>query len=137
MTYKDNTPTYNVNRNVTNFKDFTKNIDCEEWKLKKLRRGFKPNSEEQQHVGNQKLKFNKTTRKWDEVNPDLVDDKIDAINKMEESKKEKKYEFLDEHPKYEELKKRIKELNDLSKEIGKSLIGGRDYVQEYITDEVN
>lgn len=79
MTYKDNTPTFNVNRKVVNFKDFSKNVDCEEWKLKKLKRGFKPNSEDQQHIGNQRWKFNKTTRKWDDLSPDMVDDKIEAI----------------------------------------------------------
>lgn len=82
MTYKDNTPTFNVNRKVVNFKDYLKNVDCEEWKLKKIKRSFKPNSEEQQHVGNAKWKFNKVTRKWDDVNPDLVDDKIDAIRQF-------------------------------------------------------
>ena len=86
MTYKDNTPTYNVNRNVANFKDFTNNIDCEEWKLKKIRRQFKPNSEDQQHIGNGRWKFNKVTHKWDEVNPDLVDDKIDAIEALKDKK---------------------------------------------------
>jgi hypothetical protein len=80
MTYKDNTPTYNVNRNVVNFKDFCDNKDCEDWKLKKMKRQSKPNSEDQQHLGNSKWKFNKVTRKWDEVNPDLLNDKIDAID---------------------------------------------------------
>ena len=43
MTYKDNQPTFNVNRKVVNFKDFNK--DAEEVELKKIKRQNKPNSE--------------------------------------------------------------------------------------------
>ncbi len=79
MNYKDTRPSYNVNSRVANFKDFTDNIDCEDWKLNKMKRQSKPNSEDQQHIGNMKWKYNKVTHKWDEVNPDLLDDKLDAI----------------------------------------------------------
>lgn len=88
---------------------FSKYLECEEWELKKLQNGTKPNSsDEQQHIGNKKWKYNKITRKWDDLSPAEVKDKIEAIEELEESKKEKKYEFLDEHPKYEELKKGLK-----------------------------
>ena len=78
--------TYNVNRRVANFGDFTANIGAEKEELKKVRRSTKPNSEDQQHIGNGRWKFNKVTRKWDEVNPDLVDDKIDAIEALKDKK---------------------------------------------------
>jgi hypothetical protein len=79
MTYKDNTPTYNSgNRNVANFNDFCDK--CEDSKLKSIKRSTKPNSpDEQQFIGNKKMKFNPATRKWDDLSPDMVDDKIDAI----------------------------------------------------------
>jgi len=46
MTYKDNQPTFNINRKVVNFKDFNKDAEKEE--LEKLKRQNKPNSERQQ-----------------------------------------------------------------------------------------
>jgi vacuolar-type H+-ATPase subunit I/STV1 len=129
--------TYNVNRKVANFGDFTANIGAEKEELKKVRRSTKPNSEDQQHIGNARYKFNKVTRKMDDLSPSEIDDSIESIEKLEEAKKEEKIEFLDEHPKYDELNKKIKELNALAKEISKNLVGGMEYVQEYITGEVN
>jgi hypothetical protein len=77
MTYKDNTPTFNVNRKVVNFKDFNK--DSEETELKKIKRQNKPNSERQQLIGNPRVKYNKVTHKLDYLNPGYIEDKIDAI----------------------------------------------------------
>jgi len=77
MTYKDNTPTFNVNRKVVNFKDFNK--DSEEAELKKIKRQNKPNSERQQLIGNPRVKYNKVTHKLDYLTPGYIDDKIDAI----------------------------------------------------------
>ncbi len=85
MTYKDNTPTFNVNRKVANFKDFNDNIGCEDWKLKKMKRQSKPNSEDQQHIGNQRFKFNKVTRKIDNLSPDEIQDKLDSIEELEKN----------------------------------------------------
>jgi hypothetical protein len=83
MTYKDNTPTFNVNRKVVNFKDFLSDPKGEETDLKKVRRSTKPNSEDQQHVGNSRYKFNKTTRKMDDLSPAEIDDSIEAIEDFE------------------------------------------------------
>lgn len=83
MTYKDNTPTFNTNRKVVNFKDFNK--DSEEVELSKIKRQTKPNSNSgQQFIGNPKTKYNKVTHKLDtNLDPEMIDDKIDAL---EESK---------------------------------------------------
>ena len=132
--------TYNVNRKVATFGDFTSNIEAEKEELMKVRRSTKPNSEDQQHIGNSRYKFNKVSRKMDDLSPAEVQDRLDSIEQLEEAKKEKKgkkFEFLDEHPKYKELNDKIKELNSLAKEISKDIIGGSDYVQEYLTEEVN
>jgi hypothetical protein len=83
MTYKENTPTFNVNRKVVNFKDFLSDPKGEETDLKKVRRSTKPNSEDQQHVGNSRYKFNKTTRKMDDLSPAEIDDSIEAIEDFE------------------------------------------------------
>lgn len=77
MTYKDNTPTFNINRKVVNFKDFNK--DAEEVELKKIKRQNKPNSERQQLIGNPRAKYNKVTHKIDYLNPGYIEDKIDSI----------------------------------------------------------
>jgi len=85
MTYKDNTPTYNVNRKVVNFGDFCKT--CEEPKLKKMKRQTTPNSDERQKLpGNFKQKFNPVTRKIDNLSPAEVDDRLDRLEELEESK---------------------------------------------------
>lgn len=85
MTYKDNQPTFNVNRKVVNFKDFLANPEGEKEELQKVRRSTKSNSEVQQHIGNTRFKFNNTTRKMDDLSPEMIDDKIEAIEELEES----------------------------------------------------
>jgi len=78
MTYKDNTPTFNINRKVVNFKDFNK--DSEETELKKIKRQNKPNSERQKLIGNPRAKYNKVTHKLDfDLNPAYIEDKIDSV----------------------------------------------------------
>lgn len=90
MPYKDNTPTFNVNRKVVNYKDFLSNVEAEKEELKKVRRSTKPNSEDQQHVGNSRYKFNNVTRKMDDLSPEQVQDKIDSIDDFEETKESEK-----------------------------------------------
>jgi hypothetical protein len=78
MTYKDNQPTFNINRKVVNFKDFNKDAEKEE--LEKLKRQNKPNSERQQLISNPRIKYNKVTHKLDfDNNPDLLKDKIASL----------------------------------------------------------
>jgi hypothetical protein len=87
MTFKDNTPTFNVNRKVVNFKDFSKDIESEKEELDKIKRQNKPNSERQQLIGNTRIKYNKVSRKMDwNISPDMIKGKIDAIEELEESK---------------------------------------------------
>lgn len=85
MTYKDNQPTFNVNRKVVNFKDYLQNKGSEESKLKKADLQSKPNSEEQQHLGNKRTEYNPVTHKL----TDYSDDEIrDILNDMEEETNE-------------------------------------------------
>ena len=77
---------YNVNRKVATFGDFSSNIESEKEELKKVRRSTDPNSDEhQQHIGNGRYKFNKVTRKMDDLSPAEVQDKLDAIDELEET----------------------------------------------------
>ena len=85
MTYKDNQPTFNVNRKVVNFKDFSANPNAEKEELKKMDRQNKPNTDDQQkNMANSRYKFNNTTRKMDDLSPAEIEDKIDAIEELEE-----------------------------------------------------
>lgn len=85
MTYKDNTPTFNVNRKVVNFKDFSANPNAEKEELKKMDRQNKPNTDDQQkNMANSRYKFNHTTRKMDDLSPAEIEDKIEAIEELEE-----------------------------------------------------
>ena len=85
MTYKDNTPTLNVNRKVVNFKDFSANPNAEKEELEKMKRQNKPNTDDQQkNMSNSRYKFNNTTRKMDDLSPAEIEDKIDAIEGLEE-----------------------------------------------------
>ena len=83
---RDNTPTFNVNRKVVNFKDFSANPNAEKEELKKMDRQNKPNTDEQQkNMSNSRYKFNNTTRKMDDLSPAEIEDKIDAIEELEEA----------------------------------------------------
>jgi hypothetical protein len=86
--HKDNTPIFNVgDRKVVNFKDFSKDLESEKDALLKIKRQSKPNSERQKLIGNPKNKYNKVTHKMDwNLSPDMIKDKIDAIEELDESK---------------------------------------------------
>jgi len=85
MTYKDNTPTFNVNRKVVNFKDFLANPNAEKEELEKMDRQNKPNTDDQQkNMANSRYKFNNTTRKMDDLSPAEIEDSIEAIEELEE-----------------------------------------------------
>lgn len=49
-----------------------------------------------------------------------------------------KYEFVDEHPNYKDLKKQIKDLKKLVAKISKDIDGdeGEEYVTEFVINEL-
>ena len=99
MPYRDINPTYNVNRKVANFGDFTSNIDAEKEKLKKVKRSFTPNSDRQQFVRNSRTEYNPVTHKLTDYTEGEVEDKIKAIEELEGTNEsvdveEKKIEIL-------------------------------------------
>jgi hypothetical protein len=80
MTYKDNQPTFNVgNRKVVNFKDYLQNKDAEKAKLTKAHLQSKPNSEDQQHLGNKRTEYNPVTHKLTDYSVDEIEDTLDAM----------------------------------------------------------
>lgn len=86
MTYKESNPTFNTNnRKVFHFSDFCNNIKSEEEELKKVKRSFVKTGE-YNFPSQTKYKWNKVTRKMDDLSQDMVDGKIDAIEELDESK---------------------------------------------------
>lgn len=69
------------------------------------------------------------------------DDLTNLVKKVVKSEKSfinegKKYEFIDEHPSYKELNSKIKELKNYMKTISKDIVGGIDYVEEYVEEKL-
>lgn len=76
MNYRDNQPTFNVvNRKVVNFKDYLQNKD----ELKKADLQSKPNSEDQQHIGNKRTEYNPVTHKLTDYSVDEIEDTLDVM----------------------------------------------------------
>ncbi len=74
--YKDNTPTYNVGRQIVNFKDF--DPKSEETELKQIKKSYKKN-ELDKGQKEKKTKYNKVTHKLDTLDKSEVIDKLDSI----------------------------------------------------------
>lgn len=79
MNYRQSTPTFNTDRKVINFKDF--DIDSEKIELDKIKKSYKKNELE---VGQKekKYKYNKVTRKLDDMDIDEVNDKIESLDEQ-------------------------------------------------------
>jgi hypothetical protein len=75
MNYRDNQPTFNVNRKVANFKDFATDKE----KLAKADLQRKPNSEDQQHLGNKRTEYNPVTHKLTDYSDDEIKDRLDSM----------------------------------------------------------
>ena len=88
MTYKTNTPNYNTKSNkIANYKDFFDNLNKEKEELKKSKRNYKSNDDETHKIpGNRKLRFDKITRKYTNTSLGEVEDKIDQIDSLQETK---------------------------------------------------
>ncbi len=139
MTYKDNTPTYNVNRKVANFGDFTSNIDAEKEKLQKVKRSFQPNSDRQNFPSNTRNEFNPVTRKITAYTEDEVEDYLDEIEKYEElgESKSEKSEKLEDCPSYKEFNKAISDLKKITKKIHSELKRGtKGEIDDYIEKKI-
>ena len=107
---RDNQPTFNVNRKIVNFSDFASNKET----LKKAELQTKPNSEDQQHIGNDRNEFDPNTHKVTQVTPDEVKDKLDAIEELEGVEKKSTIKKFNES-KSEEKNLTVKQVKKLIK----------------------
>ena len=79
--------TYNVNRNVANFGDYCNNFEKEKEELKKVKRSINPNTlDTQKYPKNSRYKYNRITRKMDDLTPDIIDYKLKSIEDVKESR---------------------------------------------------
>lgn len=137
MTYKTNTPNYNTkSKTVSNFADFIDNIELEKQELKAVKRSIKPNHDDtQKYPKNSKFKFNRITRKMDDLTLSEVEDRIEESNhgkisdlkiyqselnmlnkiKPKGDKQEKRKKFLEE--KIDKLKSELEVKESLSNTI--------------------
>jgi hypothetical protein len=139
MTYKDNTPTYNVNRKVANFGAFTSNLEEEKEKLNKVKRSFQPNSDRQNFPANTRNEFDTVTRKITALTQDEVEDRILSLDELEEAneKKSEKAESIEECPSFNEFKKAINELKKVTKKIHSELKRGtKGEIDDYIEKKI-
>lgn len=139
MTYKDNTPTYNVNRKVANFGGFLSNLEAEKEKLNKVKRSFQPNSDRQNFPANTRNEFDTVTRKITALTQDEVEDRISAIDELEEAneKKSDKAESIEECPSFDEFNKSIIDLKKVTKKIHSELKRGtKGEIDDYIEKKI-
>ncbi len=139
MTYKDNTPTYNVNRKVANFGAFSSNLEAEKEKLNKVKRSFQPNSDRQNFPANTRNEFDTVTRKITALTQDEVEDRILSLDELEEAneKKSEKAESIEECPSFDEFKKAITELKKVTKKIHSELKRGtKGEIDDYIEKKI-
>jgi len=83
MTHKDS---YNANSKVKNFGNFCDNWESEREKLKDVKRSFMPNSDRQQFVRNSRTEFNPVTRKLTDYTEGEIDDVLDKMDELENTK---------------------------------------------------
>jgi hypothetical protein len=69
-------------KKVKGFEDFQR--EGEKEKLQKIKRSFKPNSDQQQFTTNTRNEFDETTRKITAVTKDEVDDKLKSLEETNE-----------------------------------------------------
>lgn len=94
---KDNTQNYQTsNTRVQHFSDFTDNIGAEKDELKKVGRSFNKNEDDFHNLPNlTKMKFNKTTRKMDNLSKDEINDRIAALTDGDK-KTDHKFKIVDD-----------------------------------------
>jgi uncharacterized protein YktA (UPF0223 family) len=139
MTYKDNTPNYNVNSKVKNYSDFCNNWESEKEKLKKSKRSFQPNSDRQNFTSNTRNEYNPMTGKITAYTQDEVDDMLDwmdEVEKTDESKSEKS-NSIEECPSFKDFNKAISELKKVTKKIHSELkTGTKSEIDDYIEKKI-
>jgi len=126
---KDNT--YNVNRNVANFGDYCNNFEKEKEDLKKVKRSINTNtSDTQKYPKNSRFKYNRITRKMDDITPDIIDDQLKSMDVKESKINESSIDYdvlhkIKQIPAYNQLKEKFRNAID---EFNAELISSADEI---------
>src|SRR5574343_68045 len=120
MPYEPNDQNYQTsNSRIASFNDFNSNLKKEKEELKKVGRStVKNNDETHQLPGNRRLKFNRDTRKMDDLSKGEVKDKLDSI-KIEDTKHKWKANIPEQQGKNESnvIKETIGDENESNRRI--------------------
>ena len=133
---RDTTPTFNTNSKVRNFGDFCNTWEEEKEKLKKVKRSYQPNSDKQNFPTNTRNEYNPVTHKITAYTEDEVEDTLDYMQKMEESKSEKA-DSLEDCASFKDFNKAISELKKVTKKIHSELKKGtKGEIDDYIEKKI-
>lgn len=93
---KDNTQNYNTrSTNIKHFRDLEDNSYEERDELEKVKRSYFHNDDHVHDLPNlTKYKFNKVTRKMDDISQDVVRDKIDSLDKRNIKRPKHSYKIV-------------------------------------------
>lgn len=115
--HKDNTPIYNVNRQVVNFKDF--HPEEEKPELNKIKKSYKK-TDLDVHRKERKYKFNNITRKLDDLDKSEVEDKLEVLEEGVQSLQPMDNPDVEIRHICDKINEIIKELNSIRSQIGPS-----------------
>ena len=96
MPYNTNSQNYHTkNSRILSFNDYEENINKEKEDLEKTKRSYVDNHPDTHfHPGNKKYKFNRTTRKMDDLSKDEV---VDKLKNIDVKKPSHKYKIVEEN----------------------------------------
>jgi hypothetical protein len=116
-------------KKVKGFEDF--NIEGEKEKLQRIKRSFKPNSDQQQFTTNTRNEFDETTRKITAVTKDEIDDKLKSLEETNEHVTISEYSKRNITPKYseEEVLELLVKMNEWP-----TTFDGEDEVREWFEE---
>lgn len=141
MPFNTNDQNYHTkNSRVLSFNDFEENINKEKSDLEKVKRSYIDNHEDTHSIpGNRKYKFNRITRKIDDLSKDEVKDKLDNI---EVEEKKHKYKIVEEDlevnnymffSNLKSVKNMTEELLKLDEIVVDSMLNEHDWAEEHMS----
>jgi hypothetical protein len=141
MPFNTNDQNYHTkNSRVLSFNDFEENINKEKEDLEKVKRSYVNNHEDTHSIpGNRKFKFNRVTRKMDDLSKDEVKDKLDNIDVEE---KKHKYKIVEENAEVsnymffsnlKSVKNMVDDLMNLDEVQVDSMLNDHDWAEEHMS----
>ena len=146
MSYEPNDQNYQTsNSRIASFNDFSSNVSKEKEELKKVDRStIKNNDDTHQIPGNRRYKFNRVTRKMDDLSKGEIKDKLDSIG-VENPKHKWKATIPEQQGKneakgnnymffsnLESISRMVEDLRNLDELSVEKLLGDHDWAKDHI-----